>query len=219
MCSSRYATRAFEPRAGVERAVEVDAVRRQRVGQRGAVAVGQPAHGVGLEAPGGGAGAEQAAPEARALLVGPVHELEREPARLRGERAQHLEPGDDVQRPVEPAAARHRVQVPADDHELVGLAGRRRPRVARLVGLDGHAVDRVELRAQPLARRDPRVRPRDPLGAVVVPGPAAQLLQPLDRARGVDGGHQRTAGPGAGCENDRRTNFPEPAGATTSPSR
>ena len=64
--------RAFERRARLERAVEVDAVLAQRVGQRDPVAVGQAADRVGLQRAGRRARAQQAAPEARALLVGPV---------------------------------------------------------------------------------------------------------------------------------------------------
>jgi len=52
--------------------VEVDPTGGQRVGERDAVAVAQPAHRRGVERAGGRAGAEQAAAEARALLVGPI---------------------------------------------------------------------------------------------------------------------------------------------------
>ena len=96
--------RALERRARVERRVEVDAVLAQRVGQRRPVAVGEAAHRVGLQRAGGRARAQQAAPEARALLVGPADELERQRPRLGRLRAQHLEAGEDVEDPVEPPA-------------------------------------------------------------------------------------------------------------------
>ena len=139
-------------------------MRRERVGQGDAVAVGQPAHGVGVERAGAGARAEQAAAEARALLVGPVDELERERARLGGERAQHLERGDDAERAVEPAAVGHRVEVAADDHEALVVAGR----VAHVLPAASvstvDAADRVELAAQPVARERPRCRSTPPAG-------------------------------------------------------
>jgi hypothetical protein len=142
---------------------------------------------------------------ASALLVGPVDELEADGSLLRGEPAQHLEPRQHVERAVEPAAVGDRVEVAADDHEAIVVARSARPRVAGLVGLDGHAVDHVELAPQPLARDDPGVGPRDALGAVGVARQPAQLGQPCDRAGGVGVRHQRTAGPGAGRANMRCT--------------
>ena len=65
--------------------VEVDAVLGEGVGQGDAVPVLEVAHVVGLEGAGGGARAEEAAPEAGALLVGPVHEPQGHGALLRGE--------------------------------------------------------------------------------------------------------------------------------------
>jgi transcriptional regulator of arginine metabolism len=76
--------------------------------------------------------------------------------------------------------------VAADDHELVGLPRRGRPRVAGLVAVDGHAVDARELVREPVARGDPRVGPGDPLRPVLVPGQPRDLAQPRDRSRGVD---------------------------------
>ena len=93
---------------------------------------------------------------------------------------------DHAERPVEPAAVGHRVEVAADDHEALGVAGQRRPRVARRVAIDGHAGDRVQLGAQPVARDDPRVGPRHALGAALVRGEAGELAEALNGAGGVD---------------------------------
>jgi hypothetical protein len=145
-------------------------VGREGVRERGAVAVGEPADRVGIQGARGGARAEQGAAEARALLVGPVHEPERERARLVGERAQDLEAGEDVQRAVEPAPVRDGIQVAAEDDGPLGVARQRRPGVPRGVPVDLDARDPVELGAQPVAGGDPRVGPGDALGAVLVPG-------------------------------------------------
>ena len=120
---------------------------------------------------GRGARAEERAAEARALLVGPVDEANgRSRLPLLGEAPHHLDAGDDVQRPVQPAAVRNRVDVAADQHRLLGAARQRPPLVAGLVDL------RLErnLLVQPVLRTHPGVGPGDTLSAV---GVAGQLLQ------------------------------------------
>ena len=72
--------RAVEPRGGGARAVEVDVVLGQRVLESHARRVEQVADLVGVERPGDGRRAQQRAPEARALLVGPVDERAPTPA-------------------------------------------------------------------------------------------------------------------------------------------
>ena len=131
-------------------------------------------------------GAEQRAPEASALLVGPVHEPHRDGRlALLGQPSQHLDAGHDVETAVEPAAVRHRVDVAADEQRALGSAAQREPLVARLVDLllDGHGG---ELPAQPLARPLPRLRPRDALGAVLVSGQLLELAQLVDGARWLE---------------------------------
>ena len=67
--------------------------------------------------------AEERAAEARALLVGPVDEPHRDRRlALLGDPAQHLDAGEHVQAAVEPAAVRHRVDVPADQQRALGRA-------------------------------------------------------------------------------------------------
>ena len=117
--------RVRELRARLERAVEVDAVLAQRVGQRDPVAVGQlsqlvlVAHRARRRRR-----AEERAAEARALLVGPVDEphrhRRRRPPRRSG--ASTSTPATHVQAAVEPAAVRHRVDVPADQQRAAPSA-------------------------------------------------------------------------------------------------
>ena len=171
---------------GLERAVEVDAVLGERVGQRHAVGVAPLAQLVlvGHRA-GRRAGAEQRAAEAGALLVGPVDESHGDRGlAVLGQPAQHLDAAHDVEAAVEPAAVRHRVDVAADQQRALGGAAQREPLVARLVDLllDRHGG---ELPAQPFARPLPRLRPGDALGAVLVSGQLLELAQLLDGAGGL----------------------------------
>ena len=126
---------------------------------------------------GRGARAEQRAPEARALLVGPVDEPHGD-GRLTFLRdtAQHLDAAHDVETAVEPAAVRHGVDVAADEQRAVGGAAQREPLVACLVDLllDRH---RGELAAEPLPRPLPGLRPGNPLGTVLVAGQLLELAQ------------------------------------------
>ena len=124
MCSSRYAAALSSCRARVERAVEVDAVLMQRVGQRDSVRVGALSKLVlvGHRA-GCGRRAEERAAEARSFLVRPVDEPHGQRRRaLGGDPAQHLDAGDDVEAAVEPAAVRHRVDVATDQKRTLGGA-------------------------------------------------------------------------------------------------
>ena len=143
----------------------------QRVRQRDAVASLSCAQLVLVaHRAGGRRRAEERAPEARALLVGPVDEPHRHRRRaLGGDPPQHLDAGHDVQAAVEPAAVRDRVDVAADQQRALGGAPQREPLVARLVDL----LDRAGLRdlaAEELARLLPGLRPGDPLRAVLVAG-------------------------------------------------
>src|SRR5581483_8426057 len=119
-------------------------------------------------------------------LVGPRDEphRHRRPPLLR-DPPHDLHAGEDVQAPVEPAAVRHRVHVPADQELPLRVAAQREPLVPRLVDrLLGPGS--VHLRPQELACALPRLRPRDPLRAVLVPRQRAQLLELLDGAGGVE---------------------------------
>ena len=156
-----------------------------RVRERDAVGVGQlPELDLVAHRARGRARAEQRAAEARAFLVGPADEPDRyrRPPLFR-DPPQHLGAGDDVQRAVEPAAVRHRVEVPADDQRPLGVAGQRPPLVARLVELH---LDPVELPGHPVLGLHPRVRPGHTLGAVLVAGQLLQLAELGDGAAWVE---------------------------------
>ena len=91
---------------------------------------------------------------------------------------------------VEPAAVRHGVDVRADDDDLVGLAGDRRPQVPGDVALDG-GVGLGQLAEQPLARRAPILAPRQPARPVRPTRQLRQLVQVLERTLPVEVRHAR----------------------------
>jgi hypothetical protein len=99
--------------------------------------------------------------------------------------AQDLDARNDVERPVEPTAVRDGVDVPADQERAVGSASEGEPLVPCLVALLLDA-ERLELPGEPFARADPCVRPRDALGAFLVAGELAKLIQLFDGAAGVE---------------------------------
>ena len=171
-----------QPALGCRRAVELDAVLADDVLEALAVGVAQVAHRVGVERAGHGGGAEEAAAEARALLVGPVHERDRAGRRaLSRDRAQRLESGHDAERPIQPAAVRHRVDVRADHDGLGALPCESRPEVARLVDLDLHR-QLCERLAQHAPRVLPLVRPAQPSRTAGAAGQLGERTQIGDRA-------------------------------------
>ena len=109
---------AFELAARVERRVELDPVLAQCVRKRDPVCVLPCAQLFLVGHRAGGRGrAEERAPEPGSLLVGPVDEPHGDRRRsFLGDPTQHLEAGDDIERAVQPAAVRHRVDVAADEH-------------------------------------------------------------------------------------------------------
>src|SRR5581483_6012626 len=110
----------------------------------------------------------------RALLVGPADQPQRERrSTLLRDAPQHLDAGEDVEAAVEPAAVRDGVHVAPEQERTVGLARQREPLVAGLVDLLPRAGGR-DLLAQEAARLLPRLRPGDPLRAVLVAGQLAQ---------------------------------------------
>src|ERR1700688_3451518 len=61
---------------------------------------------------------QQAASEARAFFIGPVHQAyghRRPAAEFRSKTAKHLERGDNIQSTVKPPAIRHGVEVPSEN--------------------------------------------------------------------------------------------------------
>src|SRR5215217_8113073 len=148
-------------------AVEVDAMLLERVWEGDAVAVFEVAHVIGLERACGRARAEEAAPKAGALLVGPVHEAQSHRTLLGGEGAHDLERANHVQGTVEPTSVRDGVYVSAEDNGPLRVTGCRGPDVAGLVGLYlGYAFYFLELAPEPLTGFVPLPCPRDAAGAV-----------------------------------------------------
>ena len=88
--------------------------------------------------------------------------------------AHDLDTGHHIQRPVEPAAVRDGVDVPADQQRAFRVARQREPLVAggvdRLLGAGS-----VELSAEPFAGALPCIGPGDALGAVFVAGHLLKL--------------------------------------------
>ena len=179
--------RALELGVRLERTVEVDAVRADRVGQRDAVTVDERAELVlvGHRAAGGGRAEERAA-EPCALLVGPVDEPDRDGRRpLVRDPAEDLRRTEDVEAAVEPAAVRDGVHVAAEQDGALRVAAERVPVVAGCVALDLEREVREALREPRTALR-PGLRPRDALCAVLVPGQRAELLETRDDAGRIE---------------------------------
>ena len=119
-----------------------------------------------------------------------------------GDPPQHLDPGDDVEAAVEPAAVRHRVDVAAD----AAAPGPTRPGSVNhwfpASSISSVGARRGDLLAQPLPRPLPRLRPRDALRAVLVAGQLLQLARARQRsgpATGPSACELRTASEGASC--------------------
>jgi hypothetical protein len=170
---------AIEVRARRAHAGERHAVLGQRVGQLHALAIDQVRQlGLGVERAGRRRRAGQAAAEPRALLVGPVDQAQRH-RRLAGlaRAPQHLEAGQHAERAVEPAAARHRVEVAADDQAPRRRARQRRPQVAGAVALGRDAQLALELLGEPRPRRLPGRAPGDALRALGVRGQRGQRFE------------------------------------------
>ena len=145
--------------------LDVHAVLRQRVDQARAVAIDQLAHLVDLQAAGGGRRAEQAAAEAGAFLVGPVHQLQRDRRPPGGVHAQHFERGHHAETSVQPSAVRHRIEMAADDDRARRVAADRHPVVAGGIGLDGEP-EFGDPGGEPRARLAPHRSPGQPLGPI-----------------------------------------------------
>src|SRR5439155_2668016 len=161
----------LELRPSLQRPVELDPVLTQRVRKRDPLTVPPlPKLVLVVHRPRSRGRPEQRTPEPRPLLVRPVHEPDRHRRlALLGQPPHDLDPRDDVQRPVEPAAVWDRVDVPADQDGPLGPSAERPPLIPGRVDL---LLERQagKLLAQPLARALPRVRPRNPLRAALVPG-------------------------------------------------
>ena len=164
---------------GVPDAVDVDVALAQRVFQADSVAVGAAAVGLDGVRSGKGGGAEEAAAEARAFLVGPIHQANgdgRLAVEVLRQTAQHLEAGEDAKAAVEPAAVGDGVQMTAEDEGAIGVAAQRRPGVPGGVEVVLHR-QLGQLALKPGSRLEPGFAPGDALRSMIVRGQRAKLLE------------------------------------------
>ena len=164
---------------GFGEAIDLDAATPQRRFERNAILVS--ANAVCLDAVGTGKGgrSQQASAEARAFFVGPVDQANRYGWTARvfvRETAQDFECGQDVQTAVEPAAVRHRIEMPAKQQRLFRCSAQGDPTVARGVQMMFHR-QAGELGLKPLARLEPDVGPGNALSAVFIARQFAQFFQ------------------------------------------
>ncbi len=122
---------------------------------------------------------KQAAAEACAFFVGPIHKPNRDrrtAAVLLVDAAQDCEAGEHSERAVEPAAVRYRIKMASEDQCARRLARQREPAVSRgvVVMLDGQIAP---LRFEPASCFEPGIGPRDSLRAIAVRGQLAQFFQ------------------------------------------
>ncbi len=191
----QVAAEALQAPAGLERPLEGDAVVREHLADRPAVAVGQRREGVRIETAGEGRAAEQAAAESRALLVGAVEQGKgpRRPLPAPGPGPEDTESGGHPEAAVEPASGRHRVEMGAERQRRLPLALEIGPEISRLVALRRQA-DLAELLTEPVPGEPPVLPPADPARSRGTPGQGVELAQVGDHGAGVDlgaRGHDR----------------------------
>jgi hypothetical protein len=106
--------------------VDVDVALAQRILKADSVAVGTAAVGLDGVGSGKGGGAEEAAAEARPLLVGPIYQANgdgRLAVEVLCQTAEDLEGGENSETAVEPAAVGDGIKMTAEDQGAVGVAG------------------------------------------------------------------------------------------------
>ena len=186
----------FLPGCGVLDLFEINPVRGDGIRQGDAVLVLQPARLVHVEVSGKSGGAEEAFPEARALLIRPIDDLDGDrwfSGKLLVDAAHDLHPGHDVQATVEPAAVRYGIDMAADEESFFRLTGEGEPEVSRGIRLGGDGKIR-HFPFQPFPRLGPCFRESDALGAILIAGEGAEFLEFVDGAFGIGGGWHRDMG-------------------------
>src|ERR1700679_3116336 len=157
--------------------VNVDLALPQGILQPDSIAIRPSAIGLDAVRPGKGRGAKQAPAEARAFLIGPIHQAnsDRRPAvEILNQTAQPLESGKNAKRAIHPAAIRNRVKMTPQDEDPLRIALQSRPGIACGVEVVLHRQPR-QLALKPGARLEPGWTPRNPLRPVVVRGQPAKL--------------------------------------------
>ena len=169
--------------------LHVDMALAQSIFQADAVAVCSAAIGLYGVGPGKCGGTEEAAAEARALLVGPIHQANgdrRFAVVVLCQAAQHLETGEDPEAAVQPSAVGDGVQMAAEDEGAIGFAAQRRPGVSRGIQVVLHR-QLGQLALKPGARLEPGFAPGDALRPVIVRGERAKLSRSEMVLRGSSG--------------------------------
>ncbi len=174
-----YAAAFFWACRGFAETIHLHAATAQSVFHFYAVAIGTDAIGSYARCSCKCGRAEQAASETRAFLVGPIDELHgdwRLAVVLRGDATQDFESRENIERSIEPATVRDGIQMPANEQRPFGSPFQRDPIISGgvVVMLDRQLTD---FRGEPLARFEPRIRPRDTLRAVFIAGEGAKLFQ------------------------------------------
>ena len=188
MCSSRYAAAFASCDRAASALVELDPVLAQRVRQRDPVPVVQLPQLVLVASSSPAAADEPNSERPKRAPSSSAHETSRTvtggcpSAAIRRSTST---PASTFRQPSSQPPFGTESMCPPISSALSDAPREREPLVAGLVDLLDGARSR-DLRAQELARRLPRVRPRDALRAVLVAGQRAQLLELGDGACGVE---------------------------------
>ncbi len=116
--------------------------------------------------------AEQAASEARAFFVGPIHEANRDrrvPIEFFRNAVQHGVGSDHAKGSIEPSAVRHGIEMAAKDQRLLRLTRQGGPAISGCVEMvfDGESA---QPGLKPLPRLEPCWAPGQPLRTVLIRG-------------------------------------------------
>ncbi len=137
---------------------------------------------------GKGRGAEQAPAEARAFLVRPIHQANRDgrPAvEVLCQAAQHLESGENAKGAIQPTAIGNGVKMTAQDESPLRITLQSRPGIAGGVKVMLHRQPR-QFALKPGASLEPGWSPGNPLRSVVVRGQRTKLPQIGDSSARID---------------------------------
>jgi hypothetical protein len=159
---------------------EVDLALLQRFRQRDAVFIFERTRYIQVEISRARGRTEKALPETRAFFIGPIDQphRDRRPAAILSVNApQDFKSRERVQTTIEPSAVRHGIDMATDEECFLRFTTQRRPKISRLVVVNLHIAQFLNLIAQPTSRFRPGRGKCDALGAIFVAGQLAQFLQ------------------------------------------
>jgi hypothetical protein len=122
---------------------------------------------------------EETPAEARAFLIGPIDQPNREgrPAVIiLGETAKHLKAGKYPQAAIQPAAVRYRIKMTSQNKRAFRITSQSGPGVPRGVVVVFYR-QAVQLALKPFARRKPDRTPRKALGPKIIGRQGAELFE------------------------------------------